>query len=129
MPLINSRHISNRPLISGGVDSCGVVMTVREEYIPENNLVVLLLLLITTCLLYYFWWLVRISKVFQDNAVSNVLLTIFTCGLWGMFINLRYLQKSEELNGRDMKWYMVFFLPIAVLIIQNNINERFFPGR
>ena len=106
-----------------------VTMTVREEYIPENNLVVLLLLLFVTCGLYYFWWLVRISRMFHDNSVSNVLLTIFTCSLWGLSLNMRYLQKSEELNGREMKWYMVFFLPIAVLIIQNNINEKYFPGR
>ena len=104
-------------------------MTVREEYIPENNLVVLLFLLIVTCFLYYFWWLVRVSKVFHDNPVSNVVLTLCTFGIWGLYLNLRYLQKSEELNGRDVKWYMFFFLPIAVLIIQNNINEKYFTGR
>ncbi len=104
-------------------------MTVREEFVPENNLVVLLLLLIVTAGLYYFWWLVRISRVFHDNPVSNVLLTMFTLGLWGLYLNLRYMQKSEEINGRNMNWYMIFFLPIAVLIIQNNINEKFFPGR
>lgn len=104
-------------------------MTVREEYIPENNLVVLLLLLVLTCGLYYFWWLVRISRMFHDNPVSNVLLTLFTLSLWSVYLNMRYLQKSEELNGREMKWYMLFFLPMAVLIIQNNINEKYFPGR
>ena len=107
-------------------------MTVREEFVPENNLVVLLLLFIVTIGLYYFWWMVRISKVFHDNPVSNVFLTVFTCGLWGFYLNLRYLQKSEELNGRTINWYIVFFLPIvpiAMLIIQNNINEKYFPGR
>lgn len=107
-------------------------MAVREEYIPENNLVVLLLLLLVTGGLYYFWWMVRISRTFRDNPVSNVLLAIFTCGLWGLYLNLRYMQKSEELNSRDMKWFMAIFLfipPIAVLIIQNNINEKYFPGR
>lgn len=107
-------------------------MTVREEYTPENNLVILLLLLLFTGGVYYFWWLVRMSRFFNDNAVSNVLLTILTCGIWGWIVNLRYLQKSEEINGRDMKWYMplfCIFLPIAVLIVQNNINEKYFPGR
>ena len=108
------------------------LMAVREEYIPENNLVVLLFLLLVTGGLYYFWWIVRISRTFRDNPVSNVLLTIFTCGLWGLYLNLRYMQKSEELNSRDMKWFMAIFLfipVIAVLIIQNNINEKYFPGR
>jgi hypothetical protein len=107
-------------------------MTVREEYIPENNLVVLLLMLFVTGGLYYFWWMVRTSKAFGDNPVSNVILTIFTVGLWGLYLNLRYMQKSEELNNRDMKWFMIVFLfipVIAVLIIQNNINEKYFPGR
>jgi uncharacterized membrane protein YjgN (DUF898 family) len=107
-------------------------MTVREEYIPENNLVVLLLLVIFTAGLYYFWWLVRMSRMFHENPVSNVVLTIFTAGLWGVYVNLRYMQKSEEINGRDMKWLMVlfvFFPVVPMLIIQNNINEKYFPGR
>ena len=104
-------------------------MTVREEYIPEYNLVVLMLLLVVTGGLYFYWWLVRVSKMFHDNPVSNVVLTILTLSLWGWYISLRYLQKSEELNGREMKWFMIFFLPISVLIIQNNINEKYFPGR
>ncbi|MGL4370775.1 MAG: hypothetical protein ACRCUT_14050 [Spirochaetota bacterium] len=104
-------------------------MTVREEYIPENNLVVLLLLFLITGGLYYFWWLVRISRMFHDNPVSNVLLSILTGMIWSLYLGIRYMQKSEELNGRDMKWYMVLFLPISMLIIQNNINEKYFPGR
>jgi hypothetical protein len=107
-------------------------MTVREQYIPENNLVVLLLLMFFSLGFYYFWWLVRMSRMFHENPVSNVLLTVFTLGLWGVYLNLRYMQKSEEINGRDMKWLMVlfvFFPVVPVLIIQNNINEKYFPGR
>ena len=100
----------------------------NEEYIPENNLVVLFLLVILTSGLYYFWWLARISKIFDDNPVSNILLFILTLGIWGLYINLKYIQKSEELNGRDMKWYLILFLPISFLIIQHNINERYFSG-
>ena len=100
-----------------------------DEYIPENNLVVLLLLFVLTCGLYYFWWLARISRVFNDDPVINTLLTIFTAGLWAIYLNLRYMQKSENINGRDMKWFMVFFLPISPLIIQSNVNEKYFPGR
>jgi uncharacterized membrane protein YjgN (DUF898 family) len=103
-----------------------------DEYIPENNLVVLFLMMVMTLGLYYFWWLARVSKTFEDDPVINILLTIFTVGIWGLYLNLKYLQKSEIINGRDVKWYMILFLPfffIFPLIIQHNLNERFFPGR
>lgn len=99
------------------------------EYSPENNLVVLFLLTILTAGLYLFWWIARASRIFDENPVSNILLIIFTAGIWYLYISLKYMQKSEQLNGRDMKWYMIIFLPISFLIIQNNINERYFPGR
>jgi hypothetical protein len=99
-----------------------------EDY-PENNLIVLLLLVILTGSLYIFWWIARVSKTFNDNPVSNIMLMIFTCGIWYFYISMKYIYRSEQLNGRDSKWYMIFFLPISFLIIQNNINERYFPGR
>ena len=100
-----------------------------EEYIPENNLVVLLLLFIITGGLYYFWWLARVSKIFGDDPVINILLTIFTVGIWSLYVNLKYLQKSEIINGRDIKWFIVIFLPISPIIIQHNINEKVFSHR
>lgn len=100
-----------------------------EEYIPENNLVVLFFLFIITCGLYYFWWLARTSRVFGDDPIINILLSIFSATIWSQYINLKYLQKSEMLNGRDVKWYMILFLPISPLIIQHNINEKYFTGR
>ena len=103
-----------------------------DEYIPENNLVVLFFLMIITCGIYYFWWLTRVSKLFNDDPVINILLTIFTGGIWGLYLNLKYLQKSEFLNGRDAKWYMILFLPLLLIFpifIQHNINEKYFPGR
>jgi hypothetical protein len=101
----------------------------KTEYVPENNLVVLFMLFVVTGGLYYFWWLSRVSQIFGDNPVSNILLVILTMGMWSLYINLKYMQKSEELNGREIKWYMVFFLIISPLIIQHNINEKYFPGR
>ncbi|HOF34365.1 MAG TPA: hypothetical protein PK624_07340 [Spirochaetota bacterium] len=101
----------------------------RPEYMPENNLIILLLLLIFSAGLYYFWWLARTSRIFGDNPVSNIMLTIFTAGIWGVYLNLKYMQKAEEINDRDLKWYMIIFLPLSVLIIQNSINERYFPGK
>ncbi len=101
----------------------------KNEYIPENNLVVLFLLLILTLGLYYFWWLARVSRIFNDNPISNILLVILTFGSWSIYINVKFIQRSEEINGREMKWYMVFFLFMAPLIVQHNINEKFFPGR
>ena len=66
----------------------------KPESIPENNLVVLLLMFLLTGGLYYFWWLVRISKIFGDNPISNVLLTIFTAGIWAIYLNLKNKQKE-----------------------------------
>jgi hypothetical protein len=100
-----------------------------EDYIPENNLVVLFLLFILTGGVYYFWWISKISRIFGDDPVINVLLSIFTVGLWALYLFIKYLQKSELINGRDIKWYMILFLPISPIIIQHNINEKFFPGR
>ena len=100
-----------------------------EEYIPEDNLLVFFLLMIITLGMYYFWWLARVSRIFDDDPIINILLTIFTLGIWGLYLNLKYLQKSELLNGRDSKWYMILFLPFLPIMIQHNINEKYFPGR
>jgi hypothetical protein len=101
----------------------------KIENIPENNLVVLFLLMLLTASLYYFWWLARISRAFGDNPVTNILLIVLTGGAWWFYINLKYMQKSEELNGREMKWYLPLFVFISPLIIQHNLNERYCPGR
>ncbi len=87
-----------------------------HEYIPENNLMVMFLLIIITMGTYYFWWLARTSRVFGDDPVMNILLTIFTFGIWSLYLNLKYMQKSEMMNGRDMKWFMILFLPIPRLL-------------
>ncbi|MCL1864264.1 MAG: hypothetical protein FWF73_00435 [Spirochaetes bacterium] len=100
-----------------------------DEYIPENNIAVMFLLIILTGGLYYFWWLARVSKVFGDDPVTNIILTVFTAGIWSIYINFRYMQKSEIINGRDMKWFMALFFLISPIIIQNNLNEKFFSGR
>lgn len=100
-----------------------------EDFIPENNIVILFLLIILTGGLYYFWWLVRTSRVFGDDPSVNIILTVLTCGLWSIYLCLHYIHKSEALNGRDAMWYTVFFLPISPLIIQNNLNEKYFPDK
>ncbi len=68
----------------------------KVENVPENNLIVLFLLVVLTGGLYYFWWLARVSRVFNDKPVSNILLVLLTLGLWSLYINLKYMQKSEE---------------------------------
>jgi hypothetical protein len=100
-----------------------------DEYIPENNLVVLFFLMVLTLGLYYFWWLARTSKIFGEDPVINILLAIFTFGMWGVYLNLRFMQKSELLNGREVKWYIILFIFILPIMIQNNLNERYFPSR
>ncbi len=100
-------------------------MVTEYKHQPEDNVFILLLLLLFSGFLYYFWWLARISRLFGEDPVTNILLVCATLGMWGVYLNLRYLQKSEELNRRRMQWYMVFFLPLSILIIQNNVNEYY----
>jgi hypothetical protein len=85
--------------------------------------------MVLTLGLYYFWWLARTSRIFGEDPVINILLSIFTFSMWGVYLNLRYMQKSEMLNGREVKWYIILFIPILPIMIQNNLNERYFPGR
>lgn len=99
------------------------------EYIPEDNLVVLFVLMVCTVGLYCFWWIARVSRIFNDNPVINILLIILTGGLWLIYLTIKYMQKSEMLNGRQMPWYMILFLPLGFLIIQHNINERYFTSQ
>jgi uncharacterized membrane protein len=93
---------------------------------PEDNPFILFLLLIFSFFLYYFWWIARMSNFFNEEPQTNILLILATLGLWGIFLNIRYLQKSEEINERQMQWYFILFLPISILIIQNNVNEYYF---
>ncbi len=96
------------------------------KIIPEDNPVILFLLLIFSFGLYYFVWLARMSRLFNDNPTSNIILFIMTAGIWGLYLNIRYLQKSEELNKRDFKWFFLLFVllgPLPMLIIQNNVSE------
>jgi len=109
----------------------GVFMQSKNafEYIPEYNLVVLFVLILCTAGIYYFWWIARVSRIFYDNPVTNILLIILTAGIWLVYITIKYMQKSEMLNDRQMPWYMILFLPIGFLIIQHNINERYFTSQ
>lgn len=96
------------------------------KLLPEDNAVILFLLIIFSAGLYYFVWLARISRIFNDNPHTNIILTFLTAGIWGLYLNIRYLQKSEELNHREFKWHYLLFvpiLPLPPLMIQNNISE------
>ncbi|MCL1911680.1 MAG: hypothetical protein FWG13_05700 [Leptospirales bacterium] len=120
-----------------------------EEHIPEDNLFVLFLLIVLTCGLYYFWWLARTSRFFGDDPTANILITFFTLAggaavfyftakpflsaavglVWMLYLNIHYFHKSELLHNRDTLWCMallLFVLPLAPLMIQNNINEKRF---
>jgi hypothetical protein len=92
---------------------------------PEDNTFILLLLLLFSCGTYYFRWVAKVSTLFNENPVTNILLIVLTFGLWGLYLNMRYLDKSERLNDRRSSWYMVLFIFISPLIVQNNINEYF----
>jgi len=120
-----------------------------EEYTPEDNLFVLFLLMILTGGLYYFLWLAKTSKFFGDDSTANVLIALFTIAggaavfyftgnifmavalgaIWVLYLNMRYFHKSELLHKRATLWCMALLLPVlplALLMIQNNINEKRF---
>ena len=92
----------------------------------EENLIVFATLMICTLGLYSLVWIARVSKQMGDDPVTNVVLVFITFGMWFIFLCLRYMQKSQILNGRTIMWYEVFFVlfpMLAPLVIQMNINE------
>ena len=97
-----------------------------NKYTSEN-LIVFTILMVCTAGLYSLIWLGRTSASFNDDPTTNVVMTVVTCGLWGLVLNLRYVQLSEELNGRTIQWYnaiLVLIQPfLGPLMIQQNLNE------
>ncbi len=105
----------------------------QKKY-TEENLIVLLILLVATGGLYSFVWIARVSREFGDDAVTNVILGIISGGAWLLFLYLRYMDRSERINGREMQWYyalLIFFSfgLAAPLMIQFNLNENVEAGR
>ena len=75
---------TNTPLqrIVGGTD--------YEKYTSENLIVFTILMVCTG--LYSLIWLGRTSASFNDDPTTNVVMTVVTSGLWGLVLNLRYVQ-------------------------------------
>lgn len=99
-----------------------------EKRYTEENLIVLLVLMVATGGLYAFVWIARVSREFGDDCVTNVILSIMSGGAWLLFLYLRYMDKAERMNGREMQWYyalLIFFsLGLAApAMIQFNLNE------
>ncbi len=95
----------------------------------EENLIVLSILIACTLGLYSLIWLARTSRAFGDDPTTNVVLVIGSFGMWSLVLNLRYLERSEALNGRSLAWYnaaLIFVTGgiIGPLITQMNINEK-----
>jgi energy-converting hydrogenase Eha subunit C len=94
----------------------------------EENLMILMTLLICTFGAYSLIWLARTSKAFGDDPVTQVVMTVLSGGVWGLVLNLRYLDMAERLNGRDLAWYnailAIFPLPLmGTMMVQLNLNE------
>ncbi len=99
-----------------------------ENRYTEENLIVLLVLMVSTGGLYAFVWIARVSREFGDDSVTNVILSLMSGGAWLLFLYLRYMDKAERLNGREMQWYyalLIFFSfgMAAPAMIQFNLNE------
>ena len=95
----------------------------------EENLIVLIILIACTFGLYSLIWLARTSRAFGDDPTTNVILIIGSFGMWSLVLNLRYLERSETLNGRTLAWYnaaLIFVTGgiIGPLLTQMNINEK-----
>jgi uncharacterized protein YacL len=100
----------------------------------EENLMILMILLTCTFGAYALIWLARTSKAFGDDPVTQVVMTILSGGIWGLVLNLRYLDMAERQNGRELAWYnailAVFPLPImGTMMVQLNLNEALQKGR
>jgi len=64
----------------------------------------------------------------DDDPVTNVVLGLVSFGAWLIFLYLRYMDRVEKLNGREMAWYyaVLIFMSFGVagpLMIQFGINE------
>jgi len=95
----------------------------------EENLIVLIILIACTFGMYSLIWLARTSKAFGDDPTTNVILICASFGMWSLVLNLRYLERSETLNGRTLAWYnaaLIFVTGgmIGPLLTQMNINEK-----
>ena len=89
----------------------------------ELNLIVLGLLSIITFPLYYLIWQARISKAMKMDPIMNIILTVATAGLWALYLHIKWIQDTAEINDDNLTWLeLVLALPVAPLVIQNNIN-------
>ena len=99
----------------------------------EENLIILIILIACTFGLYSLIWLARTSRAFGDDPTTNIVLVITSFGMWSVVLNLRYLERSEGLNGRTLAWYNAMLLLmtggfIGPLLTQMNINEKLGAG-
>jgi len=93
--------------------------------ITRENVIILALLITFTFGIYGIIWFARTAKTFGDDSTTCVILLCIP-GLNFFFypyFNLRYMQISHKLNGREMAWYEAFFFLIGPMITQLNINE------
>ena len=94
----------------------------------SENLIVFTILMVCTGGIYSLIWLARTSASFDSDPTVNVTMTLATCGAWAVILNLRYVDRSEALNGRSLQWYNAIIvilggMLIGPLLTQENINE------
>ncbi len=87
------------------------------------NLTVFGLLIIVTFPVYYLIWQSRISRAMKMDPLTNILLTIFTAGAWALYLHIKWIQDTAEINKDNLTWLeLIFAMVVAPMVIQNNIN-------
>ncbi|MGX8850233.1 DUF4234 domain-containing protein [Amedibacillus sp. YH-ame10] len=100
----------------------------------KRSLVSMVILSIITCgimqLVYFYQVMSDINYASKENdtAGTDLLLTIITCGLWGIYCYWKYSKKLVNLGGEDNSIINVIlavlgFQIISLVILQSSINN------
>lgn len=78
-------------------------MIQNPHAIEERSSAMVIVLIFLTCGIYFFYWLYKTSSELRDalgdtsiNPGTDLLIAIVTCGLWGIMIEHRNVQKIHQ---------------------------------
>ena len=114
--------------------------------VQERNSVLVLFLPLVTCGIYFYYWIYQTSEELRRatgdesiNPGTDLILTIVTCGLWGLFVEYRNAQKVHSIlvaqnpNRKDQSQTILilniaaFFVGItgliAMFMVQEELNQ------
>lgn len=113
---------------------------VRPEAIRERGAVLITILVLVTCGIYGFVWKFQTTSELREatgdeslNPVTDLLLSLVTCGLWSIYTDYRNAQITYELLSRcgvqrENKAILVLILDLVGLyvispyLIQEELN-------